>query len=192
MTEPRLVAHATYARRPWRNGRGISRDIASGPGWQLSLADIERSGRFSDFAGYLRLFAIVAGAVVLHRSGSRPLACDPTAPVVAFDGGEAPDCEVVAGPARALNLIVPVGMAARLERLTLDPGMDVAVGSGDHQDLDRPASLVFVQSGAVACGSLRAGGWDSLVGFGADPGGRFLLRAVDGQRAQALVATIGA
>ena len=33
--------------------------IADGDGWQLRLADIDESGPFSDFSGYLRLFAIV-------------------------------------------------------------------------------------------------------------------------------------
>ena len=54
-----LLDHRQYAVHPWRNGRGVLRHIAEGDGWQLRLADITESGPFSDFSGYLRLFAMV-------------------------------------------------------------------------------------------------------------------------------------
>ena len=69
-----LLANATYRVRPWRNGQGVTRDIAADDGWQLSLADITRSGRFSDFGDSVRHFAIVAGAVILRFAGGRAVA----------------------------------------------------------------------------------------------------------------------
>ena len=114
----------------------------------------------------MRLFAIVAGAVLLHLPGGRSIACEPGSPVVVFDGGEPPDCEVVDGPARALNLIVPAGgRAARLERLTPGHRFEPVGGngeggagdgwSGDSGTGDGGATLVFVQSGGVECRSGR-------------------------------------
>jgi environmental stress-induced protein Ves len=156
----RLLEHAAYRLRPWRNRQGLSRDIAAGDGWQLSLADIEQSGRFSDFAGWQRHFALVAGAVVLSMPRAGPIACSPSSPIVVFDGGEPPDCQVLDGPARAFNLIVATGRYdARLERHALG---------------DRPAAIegragggvvaVLVQSGRVEC-RLQAGN-GNCVGVG--------------------------
>ena len=169
-TELRRIAHETYPSRPWRNGQGISRDIASGEGWQASLAEIDRSGRFSDFTGSLRLFAVVAGAVVLHLPRGHPIACDAASPVVVFDGGEPPDCEVVASPARALNLIVPAGSgAACLERLVLEPGSKVLAGSGDEGDHDGGVTLIFVQSGRVECRLCREADEPGRIGAAGAP-----------------------
>jgi environmental stress-induced protein Ves len=198
----RLLRQADYASRPWRNGRGISRDIASGAGWQLSLADIDRSGPFSDFTGSLRLFAVVAGSVVLHLSGGQSIACDAASPIVAFDGGAPPECEVVAGPARALNLVVPAGSeGARLERHALEPGGAPLPVSDEDRDGGGHIVLVFVQAGGVECrlrpepgaqpnGALLAGASDSVIVR--EPGGRLLIGATGGGRAIALVATVAA
>ena len=66
-----LLANATYRVRPWRNGQGVTRDIAADDGWQLSLADITRSGRISLFGDSVRRFAYVAAAVLERFAAGR-------------------------------------------------------------------------------------------------------------------------
>jgi len=73
-----LLQHQNYRRTPWKNGRGMTDDIAvdegSAPRWRLSLATIERTAPFSDFPGYDRTFIVAGGAgVVLRPRGDSPL-----------------------------------------------------------------------------------------------------------------------
>lgn len=157
--KPRIVAYRSCPVQPWRNGRGLLRIVDQGPGWQLRLAEITRSGPFSDYAGSLRLFAIVQGAVRLRMPSGDVYACDPHSPAISFDGGAPPDCELVGGaPAQALNFIVdPALAAARLDRH--------AVGSEPLRLNPGAARLVAIhaQSGEVACGALRIARQDTLV-----------------------------
>ena len=141
-----LLGHQAYPLHPWRNGRGVLRHIADGDGWQLRLADIDESGPFSDFSGHLRLFAIVEGAVVLEMPDGRRIECDPSSEVAVFDGGAAPRCQLVSGPAKAFNLIVePDKVVASLERQALGRTQAEAVGDGGE------FLAVHVQSGQVEC-----------------------------------------
>ena len=194
-----LLANAAYRVRPWRNGQGVTRDIAADDGWQLSLADITRSGRFSDFGDSVRHFAIVAGAVILRFAGGRAVACDPSSPVLVFDGGEAPECEVTEGPAQALNLIVQAGrFDARLDRLALGAGL-ASVSGGE---VASGMQAIFVQSGRIECRTdgaapadagrpMDAG--DSFIVTQPLPAARLLLRAVAAggiRKADALVARV--
>lgn len=145
-----VLHHRDYPVHPWRNGRGILRHIAEGDGWQLRLADITESGPFSDFSGHLRLFAMVEGAVVLEMAGGERVECDPASPVAIFDGGAAPHCTLVRGPAKAFNLIVEPGkVLAGLERLTIGQSGFEAIGDGGA------LLAVHVQSGPVECRQRR-------------------------------------
>ena len=91
----------------------------------------------------MRLFAIVAGAVRLHLPRGA-IGCDASSAIVSFDGGEPAECEVVDGPARALNFIVQADrVAAQLERVTPGPSYRPA-GRGAGS-----IAAVFVQSGRI-------------------------------------------
>ena len=168
-TAATVLRYEAYPVHPWRNGRGRVRHIADGEGWQLRLADITDSGPFSDYAGHLRLFAMVEGAAVLEMPDGQRIHCDPEAPVAAFDGGAAPDCSLVTGPARALNLITRTGQVlASLERRTVGDADTVAIASG-------PGFVaIHVQSGQVECVLGASGG--STPAPGATP---VLARAGD-------------
>ena len=49
-----LLRRADYLTRPWRNGGGVSHEIAWHPeeDWRLGLAEIVRDGSFSDYTGF--------------------------------------------------------------------------------------------------------------------------------------------
>jgi environmental stress-induced protein Ves len=102
---------------PWKNGGGSQRNLLFWPdpgAWRLrvSLAEITRDGPFSDYSGCERWFTVVAGAgVVLALRGGRRLV-EPASPPLRFDGAEAPMCELLAGAATALNLLVPAAAGA--------------------------------------------------------------------------------
>jgi environmental stress-induced protein Ves len=79
--------------------------------WKLriSMADITADGPFSAFPGVERWFAVVVGkGVVLGSGGAERRILPGDAPVV-FDGAAAPDCRLIDGATRDLNLMIHGG-----------------------------------------------------------------------------------
>lgn len=114
MATSRVIAPSDYRVMPWRNGQGSTTEIAVAPGagatdrfrWRLSIADVGRSGPFSDFAGYDRVIAVVAGAGMrLAVAGCAPVRIDQQSEPHGFSGDAATICTLIAGPIRDLNLI---------------------------------------------------------------------------------------
>lgn len=120
-----VVELAGATPQPWRNGGGVTRELlawplGSGAAWQarVSVADIERDGPFSAYPGVQRCFAVLEGSgVVLRFAHAEHRLTTDTNPL-AFDGAEAPDCTLLSGPTRDLNLMVrnDAGLA-RMERV---------------------------------------------------------------------------
>ena len=95
--------------QPWKNGGGVARELLAWPSaidWvlRLSVADVERHGPFSAFAGIDRWFAVLSGNGV--RLGSPPKTVQRNDDAFHFDGALAPDCELVDGATRDLNLMI--------------------------------------------------------------------------------------
>ncbi|WP_413880799.1 HutD family protein [Candidatus Aalborgicola defluviihabitans] len=67
-----VVHLADVAATQWRNGGGLTRELASGPAgadwqWRLSVAEVAADGPFSRFEGVTRWFAVLQGAGVVLR-----------------------------------------------------------------------------------------------------------------------------
>jgi uncharacterized protein len=97
--------------QPWKNGGGSTRELYRWPlsdAWQLrvSLAEIERDGPFSSFPGVRRWFAVVEGQGVALRFENGEKRVTTSSDPVSFDGIEAPDCALISGPTRDLNLML--------------------------------------------------------------------------------------
>lgn len=106
---------------PWRNGGGQTRELQAWPpgvDWQrrISLADIDRDGPFSPFAGVQRHFAVLEGAGVRLGLNGQTIELGPHSEPLAFDGAAAPDCHLINGPTRDLNLMLR-GLKGTLERV---------------------------------------------------------------------------
>lgn len=105
-----MIDAERIAPQPWRNRGGRTRELLAWPAgadWKLrvSLADIESDGPFSSFPGVQRWFAVVQGAgVVLRLASGRQAVRAGDAPL-SFDGAQAPDCALIDGPTRDLNLM---------------------------------------------------------------------------------------
>jgi environmental stress-induced protein Ves len=56
-----LLRYATVPEQPWRNGRGLTRELYAGKGWRLSVAVISTAGGFSAFPGRQRTFVVARG-----------------------------------------------------------------------------------------------------------------------------------
>ena len=115
----RCAAHA--APIPWKNGGGVTRELlclpaGSGTEWTLriSVADIAADGPFSPFPGVTRWFAAVAGTGVRLRWPAHAHEVRPGDDALRFDGADAPDCTLLGGATRDLNVMVHTARADAL------------------------------------------------------------------------------
>jgi environmental stress-induced protein Ves len=167
------AAHLTardFTRQPWKNGGGSTTQLAvEGDGerwlWRVSVADVEGSGPFSDFAGYERTIMLVEGEGMALDIDGKSITLDlPFEPFV-FDGGARTTCTLTGGRVRDLNLMVDRARArgtidvidpnivpgVRIEaawalvyalrggtRITMD-GLDVPLAPGELLRLDEAA-----------------------------------------------------
>jgi uncharacterized protein len=156
MAKITLLRATDYIRQPWKNGGGTTTELArKGDAdrwlWRLSVADVERSGPFSDFTGYRRLIVLLEGpGMTLSFDNAAPVVLDERYRPFVFDGGSRTRCDLVDGPIRDMNLIVD---AARV-----DASLDVCA-------LDEGASL---RAAASECALLHAIGGRFGVTIGAD------------------------
>jgi uncharacterized protein len=104
-----LIRASEYREQPWKNGGGLTREIAAAfwgerALWRVSLATIDRDGPFSEFRGYDRtIIAIDGGAVELEVEGQR-VTLDRAQPYD-FPGEARVTCRVAGGAARDLNVL---------------------------------------------------------------------------------------
>lgn len=107
---------------PWKNGGGLTRGLAHGERWRISLADIERDGPFSDYPGVQRWFAVVEGGGVELDFGPQRVELRVGDEPLAFDGTRGPGCRLLEGPTRDLNLLLHPGATGTMRRAA--PGQD--------------------------------------------------------------------
>lgn len=125
MTQLTVLRAVDYLRMPWKNGAGSTEEVTrdageveglEGFGWRLSIADIDASGDFSMFPGYLRIITVLQGAgMTLNIDGEDSEALLPSDPF-AFSGDSQVSCTLLNGPVRDFNLIyAPTRYRARLQ-----------------------------------------------------------------------------
>ncbi|WP_407277614.1 HutD family protein [Aromatoleum evansii] len=105
---------------PWRNGRGITRVLASGSfsrnleqwDYRLSLADISASGPFSTFKGIERSSLLLEGSSLLLTDGEeRQLRAGPME-VIRYNGEWPLNAVIGSSPTRCLNVMTRKGIAS--------------------------------------------------------------------------------
>lgn len=163
-----LVRQASFTATPWKNGGGMTHEVIRVPAgdgvfrWRVSVAQIDVSGPFSDFAGYRRIMVLLRGrGVRLNFDSAAPTALTEVGDLAEFDGALKTDCCLVDGPCTDLNLMIAKSAAdvsASVERLR-KPRVLPALRNG--------VSLVFGISGglAVECaaGRARLEPWDLAI-----------------------------
>jgi environmental stress-induced protein Ves len=106
-----VVRFEELAAAPWRNGGGVTREVASSGGsgphgfdWRISIAEVSEAGRFSVFPGVDRIITVVDGE-------GMDLVIDGVRHVVGlheplrFDGESRTECTRLAGPIHDLNVM---------------------------------------------------------------------------------------
>jgi environmental stress-induced protein Ves len=122
----KIIRRSSFTALPWKNGGGITHEAIRVPPtgdaflWRVSVAQIDSSGPFSDFAAYDRKMVLLRGAGITLQFGSgRQGELRSVGDFVEFDGAMSARCELLGGPCVDLNLIVSKSLrtAARIERL---------------------------------------------------------------------------
>lgn len=155
MTAIVRLSPADYAAVPWKNGRGVTTDIAAlyrpeaksrdwtDMLWRFGRTPILEDGPYSDLTGFERLQVLIAGAGftihtadgALHRDLSRPFA------PVRYDGGTPLSGRLIDGPVETVNLLFRRDRYAG-DLLAPAPGARLALRAGTH--------LIYAPAGKAA------------------------------------------
>lgn len=108
----RILRAAGRSPVAWKNGGGVTREIAASPGattagfdWRVSLADVAADGPFSVFPGVDRTLTVVEGAGMdLLVGGEHHIVDEPLWPHD-FPGDLETEGRLLAGPVRNLNVM---------------------------------------------------------------------------------------
>ncbi len=117
----RVVRHHALAASPWRNGRGLTRELLRGPdidgapAWRIRIAEIVQDGRFSTFPATDRLIAVAQGTgfelIFADVLAPARAMLRPDSPAFPFSGERPCSCRLLAGPVRALNVMTKCHIA---------------------------------------------------------------------------------
>jgi uncharacterized protein len=115
----KIIRKSSFRATPWKNGGGITHEVLRVPAagdafrWRVSVAHIDSSGPFSDFAGYSRNMVLLRGSGLTLKfadGGNRELRR--IGDSAQFDGALAAHCELFNGPCVDLNFMVSKAVQA--------------------------------------------------------------------------------
>jgi uncharacterized protein len=119
-----LIHGADLVAAPWKNGGGVTREVAAMPPgagldafiWRVSIADVAQAGPFSRFAGIDRTLVLLSGAGMLldearEAGDTYEHALTQPLDVARFAGEASIDARLVDGATRDFNLMVRRGAA---------------------------------------------------------------------------------
>ena len=113
----RQVNLAQVAASPWRNGGGLTRELAVWPPgadrwiWRMAVAEVEQDGPFSRYDGIERWFAVLSGDGVRLVVGGQAHELTRCSAPLRFDGGASTSCRLLGGATRDFNLMLRRGQA---------------------------------------------------------------------------------
>ncbi len=164
---------AQYRRTPWKNGGGVTIDIAGAyrpgavPGgwdamlWRFGRTRIERPGPFYDLPGFERVLAVIEGeGLVLHRHGRPPLDARTPFRPVRFAGEWPIVSELTAGPVGVLNILADRRHYA-IDMSFPEPGTAQTVAAGRAIVLALGAARLAIDGREIALAADAACAWES-------------------------------
>ncbi|MEP6876307.1 MAG: HutD family protein [Burkholderiales bacterium] len=117
MSVPERFDLRTIPPQPWKNGAGLTREIAFGGAdaaafdWRLSVAEVERDAPFSPFPGVDRCITLLSGAGMRLRAPDGSVDHALTTPLVpfAFSGDAALVATLAGGASTDFNVMTRRG-----------------------------------------------------------------------------------
>jgi environmental stress-induced protein Ves len=129
MAMRRLIKANQHQVMPWKNGQGMTAEIAIDPPdtplsqsfrWRLSLAEVKADGPFSAFPGYDRTIMLMGGnGMVLRFDKGREERIDEPHVPFQFSGDDDVRCWLIDGSVRDFNLMVRRDLQVSAGILTL-------------------------------------------------------------------------
>jgi len=154
MRRPILLPAAGRIASPWKNGGGVTSEVAAFPAgatmddflWRVSIAEVAEAGAFSRFPMVDRVLAVLEGRLSLTIAGEdAPVQLSPESGAHAFAGDVDAFGAPLDGPVRDLNVMVRRGAwQATTERLRPPVSMRI-------DDLPRSALLVAMGDARADC-----------------------------------------
>ncbi|WP_010091902.1 HutD family protein [Burkholderia ubonensis] len=153
-----LIRSSDLVASPWKNGGGVTREIAAHPpkgtsfgappgaaldafAWRVSVADVAAAGPFSRFEGVDRTLVLLSGAgMTLAESGGKRHVLDAPLARADFAGETAIDATLHDGPTRDFNLMT---------RRATTHGSVAAWRAGTHRIARADTVLLFCATGTV-------------------------------------------
>jgi environmental stress-induced protein Ves len=133
-----VIRKSAFTASPWKNGGGVTHEALRVPAgadsyrWRVSVAHIDASGPFSDFAAYNRKMVLLQGAgIELSFADRSRKILRKAGDLVEFDGALTAYCELLKGPCVDLNLMVSKAdsAAVRVERFSESLVLDARDGT---------------------------------------------------------------
>ena len=163
----KIIRKSSFAATPWKNGGGITHEAIRVPAggdaflWRVSVAHIDSSGPFSDFAGYSRNMVLLRGSgLTLEFADGGRRVLRRIGESAQFDGAMATHCELLDGPCVDLNFMVSKAVQADSRVLPLEGILTVPASSKTALifSIEAPLSL-----DADAGEAVRLDPWDLAV-----------------------------
>lgn len=117
----RLIAPSDFTTTRWKNGKGVTTELAISEAgtladfdWRISMATVVEDGPFSDFSGFARCLVLLDGAGVQLRhesvQGQRTTNhLENTLDLAQFDGGSRTTAILTGGPITDFNVMAKIG-----------------------------------------------------------------------------------
>jgi environmental stress-induced protein Ves len=121
MLEFRHLTPSDARRQPWKNGRGVTEELALWPpgatfergdlDWRIACAAVDEPGPFSAFPGFERVLVITRGAGLRleHGPAAAPARVLPLQPY-RFSGDWTTDASLIDGPVSDFNVLARRGV----------------------------------------------------------------------------------
>lgn len=150
-----LLKQNSHKKMPWKNGGGVTYEVATAPegaaldafDWRVSMARVEAPGAFSAFPGCDRILTVLSGGPMTLRVGDAPpRTLDDTSTPFAFAADVPCAAETVDTALLDLNVMVRRGRATAA--VTRHRAVNLRVRPGDA------ATLVLIKGGTAAINCL--------------------------------------
>jgi environmental stress-induced protein Ves len=162
-----IVRRSAFKRLPWKNGGGITHEAIRVPAtgdpfrWRVSVAQIDSSGPFSDFAGYHRKMVLLQGpGIELTHGNGQHRVLKNVGDCVEFAGAMPTHCELLGGPCVDLNLMVAESLRSTARVEWLADGL-IATARGETTLILGIESPISLESDAGE--TVRLEPWDLAV-----------------------------
>ncbi|QND68794.1 HutD family protein [Mesorhizobium loti] len=160
----RILRAAEYRSMPWKNGGGVTTEIAVSPNgaglddfdWRVSMARVELSGPFSQFAGIDRTLAVLEGeGIVLEIAGYPPTSINRATAPFSFPADVQTSATLIGGPITDLNVMTRRSrMTHSVERLVISAPVEIRTEAGTTLILCLNGDVIVLADEPVHLGPL--------------------------------------